>query len=72
MSHPANQKPSHQFGARLLVEGRDIGYIRSGGGQFQSRTTTSGMRGCSGGAIEALDSNLVIEIEMIKTTLEFQ
>jgi len=26
------------------------------------------MRGCSGNAIEALDSNLVIEIEAIKTT----
>jgi hypothetical protein len=30
------------------------------------------MRGCSGDAIEALDSNLVIEIEVIETTLEFQ
>jgi len=29
------------------------------------------MRGCNGNAIEALDSNLVIEIEVIKTTLEF-
>jgi hypothetical protein len=29
------------------------------------------MRGCRGDAIEALDSNLVIEIEVIKTTLEF-
>jgi len=26
------------------------------------------MRGCSGNAIEALDSNLVIEIKVIKTT----
>jgi hypothetical protein len=30
------------------------------------------MRGCSGDAIEALASNLVIEIEVIETTLEFQ
>jgi hypothetical protein len=50
------------------VEGPDIGYIRSGEGQFQSRTTTSGMRGCSENAIEEPDSNFVIETEVIKTT----
>jgi hypothetical protein len=30
------------------------------------------MRGCGGDAIEAFDSNLVLEIEMTKTTFEFQ
>jgi hypothetical protein len=72
MSPRASQKPSRQFGLRLLVEGRDIGYTRSGRGQFQKRTTRSGMRRCCGDAIEALDSNLVIGIEVIETTLEFQ
>jgi hypothetical protein len=66
MSPRASQKPSHQFGLRLLVEERDIGYTRSGGGQFQWLTTISGVRGCSGDAIEALDSNLVTEIEVTK------
>jgi hypothetical protein len=30
------------------------------------------MRGCRGNAIEQRDSNLVIEIEVIETTQEFQ
>jgi hypothetical protein len=71
--HPGRVKSrAINSGCDLGAERRDIGYTRSGGAQVQKRTTISGMRGCSGNAVEELDSNPVIEIGVIKTTQKFQ